>query len=145
MATQRNPKVFGQDLVGAGVTAIGAVISAAFNDKFLWPTVKRMVPSGVAAQAAHAVGTAVSGAVIGKGASMLGQRKWSDEITLGGVVMGTAEALSIPIPGFSLTGSIPNRLPFTPPPAQLPAGSGTGSPVLSLPAGSATGHTFGGI
>lgn len=155
MATRNNPKLFGQDLVGAGVKALGAVASAAVNDKFLWPTLRNMIPgAGVPSQLAHAGATLVAAAVIGKGADMVGQRKLGDDLQQGGTIMGIADGVGAFVPGFSLTGKFPTSLQL-PKTAAAPAALNPGNTNTGLPSGAGavptpvapnvTGQTFSGI
>lgn len=105
-----NPDLFGEDIGNLAWEAVGIGTTAVVNDKLLSPLVRNFMPgasSGNAmAKAIDAVTTAVSAWVTGEAVHFV-SFPIGRKMKRGGMVLAVAKGISIFIPGFSLSASLP--------------------------------------
>lgn len=129
-----NPALFGEDLETAAWTVLGMSGSGMISDKIAGPVIKQIVPwdKEPMGKAFDAVATFIGAWLAGKAVGIVDDRI-GRLIMRGGIYLGVAKGLSIPIKGFSLTASYPNVPWF---PEFGPKGAQPGA-MPELPAASA--------
>lgn len=136
-----NPDIFGEDVTGLLVTAGGAALTAAGNDKVVAPMIKGIVPgiygSEFMAKLVDAGTTAGTAFVVGEVVGLIDRRQ-ARRARYGGLIIAAGKALSSVLPGFGLSANLPSNFSLTLPffnKKELPApanGASNGNP--SIPA-----------
>ena len=111
---QANPNLLGEDVVGLAWEAAGLGLTAFVNDKLIAPIARQFSPSSMAsgtmAKLVDAATTAASAWVLGTVTAMadsgIGRR-----IKRGGAVLAIAKVISVVIPGFAISASVPISVP----------------------------------
>jgi len=105
-----NPALFGEDVGALAWTAVGVATSGVVNDKVVSPLVGRFLPqafgSEMIGKVVDAFSTALTGWGLGEVVGMI-DRRIGHRIRSGGVMLGIAKLISVVLPGFSLTGTLP--------------------------------------
>lgn len=109
-----NPRLLGENIKIPEVFALGGGVfaTAMLNDKLLAPITKRIVPGvntahNLVAKAVDTFTTVVSAIVVGKVVSGLPGR-FGDEFMAGGLALAGGKAVSIIVPGASITPEFPS-------------------------------------
>lgn len=127
-----NPDLMGHDIVDLGWEAAGLAGTAVANDKIVAPLVRQVLPGifagGAMAKIADAVTTAFSAWGLGTVVGFI-DRSVGRKLERGGLVLTVGKGISVVVPNFSISGSLPISLP------QLTGGNGK----KQLPEGSANG------
>ncbi len=141
---ESNPAVFGEQVDDLFWQAVGLAGTAYVSDKIAGPLVGSVAP-GLAAnemtgKAVDAVATGatawVAGRVVGMASPSVGRL-----VRRGGVFLAVAKAISILVPGFAISASVPSAitvrnpfaapLPPVPPARMLPNGNGHSVQMLT--------------
>jgi hypothetical protein len=110
----RNPEVFGEDVMPLAIEAVGLGATAFANDKLVSPVVKQVVPVGTDSttdKAVDAVTTGLTAWLLGEGVGMA-DRVFGRRVRRGGMLLAVGKVISIVLPGFSLSGSLPTSFSF---------------------------------
>jgi len=134
----RNPSLFGEDLETVAIEAGGLALSSFVNDKLAAPFYRQLVAvqGDALGKAADAFGTALSAWLTGEGTGMVLGHRVGRLVRRGGMILAAGKALSIVLPGFSISGSLPSGL-------SLPQLNLGGKAQAQLPAGQQAASTNG--
>lgn len=104
-----NPVLFGEDLAPLAVEAGGLSLTAWVNDKLLAPVYGKLVAvqGEVLAKTADALGTGLSAYLTGEAVAVLFGSRYGRLVRRGGMILGVGKGISIVLPGFSISGSLP--------------------------------------
>jgi len=131
-----NPELFGEDLEPLAIEAIGLGLTAVVADKMVSPVVVGVVPksSATLTKAVDAASTGLTAWLLGELISMANSRI-GRLVRRGGMLLATGKGISILLPGFSLSGSLPTIPYLNPAPKavvpELAAGNGNGTLALA--------------
>lgn len=105
-----NPSLFGEDLAPLAVEAGGLSLTAWFNDKIASPFYSQILSfqGDVLAKAADAIGTGLSAWLAGEAVGLLLGHRYGRLVRRGGMILGVGKGISIVLPGFSISGSLPS-------------------------------------
>lgn len=125
----RNPIIFGEEVTDLAAEFAGISLTAVLNESLVAPAVRNLVPAPAdssMAKALNAATTALSALGLGMAIGMF-NRNWGRLAKRGGIMLAGVQAVSVVVPGVSLSGHIP--IPQLPSPAPTPAPQ----PALSTP------------
>lgn len=116
-----NPEVFGEDVEPLAWEAVGLGLTAVVNDKLVAPVIVGVVPksSATITKAVDAAGTGLTAWLLGEAIGMINGRI-GHLIRRGGVLLGIGKSISILLPGFSISGSLPTIPYLNPAPVVVP-------------------------
>ncbi len=122
-----NPTFFGEDVETVAWQALGLGATAYGNDKLATPVLKNFIPvsGGAMGKAVDALSTGITAWLLGEGVGMADKRV-GKFMKHGGMILAAGRALSILIPGFSISATQPTFLPNGVPPKALPAAGANG-------------------
>jgi hypothetical protein len=105
-----NPTFFGEDLTPLAIEAVGLTLTAFTNDKVAAPLYQQIFTNqgSVVGKAADAAGTGLSAWLTGEVVGLLFGSRFGRLIRRGGMLLGVGKGISIVLPGFSITGSLPS-------------------------------------
>lgn len=136
-----NPNLFGEPAIPLIWEGVGLAGSAYVGDKLINPLMHQIVPLNGSAigKAVDAIGTGLSAWGLGEGIGMV-DRAIGRALRRGGLILMWGKVLSIVVPGFSISGSIPTSFGFglgtAAPAAKLNGANGVSPALKSLGVGS---------
>ena len=136
-----NPDVFGEDLAKLGWMAVGLAGASFVNDKLVSPIARQVLPGvaagGATGKALDAGTTAATAWGLGEGIGMIAGAANGRYVKAGGLVLAAGKGISVVVPGFSISASVPAALSGIVPSAAPKAVEGTNGKVVALPSAAA--------
>ncbi len=108
-----SPSLLGEDVVSLAWVGGGVALTGAVNDKVVSPVLGRFLPASFAnellGKVVDAASTVITAWGLGEVVGMV-DRGVGRKIRMGGAVLAVGKGISIVLPGFSLSGTLPGAV-----------------------------------